>query len=114
MDLGLAGQVALVTGSSRGIGRGIAARLVEEGAHVVLCARGAEALERAVGRVRGPGSRDIGVVADVTRPEGADAAVALAVEHLGGPDVVVNNVGGFGARIRSRRMARPICRLRST
>ena len=97
MDLGLTGKVALVTGSSRGIGRGIATRLVEEGADVVFSARGAEALDTAVRDATGPG-RAHGVVADVTSPEGAAAVVAAAVETFGGLDVVVNNVGGSGAR----------------
>ena len=96
MDLGLTGKVALVTGSSRGIGRGIAGRLVEEGADVVFCARGAEALDEAVGAARGPG-RAHGVVADVTTPEGARAVVAAAADAFGGLDIVVNNVGGSGA-----------------
>ena len=97
MDLGLTGKVALVTGSSRGIGRGIATRLTEEGADVVFCARGEEALEEAVAATAGPG-RAHGVVADVTtsteRPRSSEAAVAT----FGGLDVVVANVGGSGAR----------------
>ena len=97
MDLGLAGKVALVTGSSRGIGRGIAARLVDEGADVVFCARGDEALDEAVRAATGPG-RAHGVVADVTLPDGAAAVVDAAVEVFGGLDIVVNNVGGSGAR----------------
>ena len=96
MDLGLAGKVALVTGSSRGIGRGIATRLVEEGAHVVFCARGAEALEDAVGTASGPGSAHA-VVADVSTEVGATSVVAAAVSTFGGLDIVVNNVGGSGA-----------------
>jgi len=97
VDLGLNGKVALVTGSSRGIGRGIATRLVEEGADVVFCARGADVLEEAVSSASGPG-RACGIVSDVTTADGAAAVVAGAVEAFGGLDVVVNNVGGSGAR----------------
>lgn len=97
MDLGLDGKVALVTGSSRGIGRGIATRLVEEGADVVFSARGADALEEAVAAAPGPG-RAHGVVADVATPEGAQAVVDAASDVFGGLDIVVSNVGGSGAR----------------
>jgi 3-oxoacyl-[acyl-carrier protein] reductase len=97
MDLQLAGKVALVTGSSRGIGRGIATRLVDEGADVVLCARGGDALDEAVGSMSGPG-RAHGVVADVATAEGARIVVDAAVDAFGGLDILVNNVGGSGAR----------------
>lgn len=97
MDLGLAGKVALVTGSSRGIGRGIATRLVEEGADVVFCARGEETLGEAIRSAHGPG-RAHGVVADVTSATGAVEVVDAALDTFGGLDIVVNNVGGSGAR----------------
>jgi 3-oxoacyl-[acyl-carrier protein] reductase len=96
VDLGLAGKVALVTGSSRGIGRATATRLVEEGADVVFCARGEEALDAAVAAAPGPG-RAQGVVADVSTEDGAAAVVAAAVSEFGALDIVVNNVGGSGA-----------------
>jgi 3-oxoacyl-[acyl-carrier protein] reductase len=96
VHLGLAGKVALVTGSSRGIGRAIATRLVEEGADVVLCARGAEALAEAVAAAPGPG-RSHGVVADVSTEAGAASVVDAADAVFGGVDIVVNNVGGSGA-----------------
>ncbi len=97
MDLGLSGKVAIVTGSSRGIGRGIATRLVEEGADVLFCARGAQALEEAVAGAGGPGGAR-GVVADLSAPEGAAAVVDGAISAFGGLDIVVANVGGSGAR----------------
>lgn len=96
MDLQLAGRVAIVTGSSRGIGRGIAAKLGEEGADVVYCARGEDALDDAVAEAPGPG-RAHGVVADVSTTDGAAAVVNTAQERFGGVDIVVNNVGGSGA-----------------
>jgi 3-oxoacyl-[acyl-carrier protein] reductase len=97
VDLGLRGKVAVVTGSSRGIGRGIATRLVEEGADVVFCARGSDVLQDAVTAAPGPGQAHA-VVADVTTPDGAAAVVDGAVAAFGGLDIVVNNVGGSGAR----------------
>ena len=64
---------------------------------VVLCARGAADLDTSVRAIAGPG-RALGVVVDVTTPHGAAAVVEAAVEEFGGLDIVVNNVGGSGAR----------------
>ncbi len=97
MDLRLGGKVAIVTGSSRGIGRGIAHRLSEEGADVILCARGEEQLAVAVAEAPGPG-RTHGVVVDLGGREGAATVVEAAIERFGGVDIVVANVGASGAK----------------
>jgi 3-oxoacyl-[acyl-carrier protein] reductase len=110
MDLGLAGKVALVTGSSRGIGRAIALALAAEGVSVVLAARGAEDLDDAVGEASKLGVAR-GVVVDVTDANGARDAVAAASEHFGGLDIVVNNVGGAGARSLAETDAADLARV---
>lgn len=96
MDLELSGKAALVTGSSRGIGRAIAAALAREGVRVCLSARGAEALEQAAAELRASGAEVTTVVGDVATPEGAAAAVDAAVGAFGALDILVNNVGGSG------------------
>ena len=94
MDLGLTGARALVTGASRGIGRAIATRLVEEGAQVVGVARGIEALEAWAAPL--PGAH--AVAADLETKEGCEHALRATIDTLGGLDVLVHNMGGSGAR----------------
>ncbi len=96
MDLELRGKVALVTGSSRGLGYASARALSAEGAHVVLCARGAERLAAAAREVSEVASADAQVFAvtgDVSTADGSAAVMSAAVERFGGLDVLVNNVG---------------------
>jgi 3-oxoacyl-[acyl-carrier protein] reductase len=94
MDLGLKGKWALVGGASKGLGFGCAQALAREGVHVVMVARGAEALHAAAAQLRPFGSTILTVAADITTPEGRDAIWSVA----GGPgknfDIVVTNAGG--------------------
>ena len=96
MDLGLTGKTAIVTGGSRGLGFAAAQALIGEGANVVVCARGAEALGRATAALQKAavsGARASQVVADVSTEAGVKAVVDTAVREFGGIDVLVNNVG---------------------
>lgn len=95
MDLGIAGRWALVCGASKGLGWGCAQALAREGVHLVMAARGAEALEQAAAVLRADtGVQVLTVAADVTTPEGRQALFAVP----GGPgrafDIVVTNAGG--------------------
>lgn len=95
MDLGLRGRTALVAASSRGLGRAIAAELAAEGARVVMCARGADALEAARADIARASGADVrAVAADVSTMEGVQRAVGSALEAFGGVDILVTNAGG--------------------
>ncbi len=94
MDLGLKDKVAIVTGSSRGIGRAIALGLVEEGCRVTLTARHEEELRQAAEEVRSRGVEALPIQADVTQPEGVRQVVQETMGAFGRIDILVNNVGG--------------------
>ncbi|MEJ7929224.1 SDR family oxidoreductase [Ramlibacter sp. AN1015] len=95
MDLGIKGRWALVCGASKGLGLGCARALAREGVHVVMVARGAEALEEAAQALREDaklpaGTEVLTVAADITTPEGRAAAFAARADY----DIVVTNAGG--------------------
>jgi 3-oxoacyl-[acyl-carrier protein] reductase len=94
MDLGIAGKVALVTASSKGLGRASAIALAQEGCKVVICARGEEALADTTADIEETGADVLAIVDDVTEPDAPARLVASTVEHFGGIDIVVGNAGG--------------------
>jgi len=100
MNLHLTDKVALVTGSSRGLGLASAQALAAEGARVCLCARGAEGLTGAAAEVRRVSSADrvISVAADLASDSGIRAVIERTLDAFGGIDILVNNIGlGRGA-----------------
>jgi NAD(P)-dependent dehydrogenase (short-subunit alcohol dehydrogenase family) len=92
-DFSLKGQVAIVTGGSRGIGRSIAIALAENGADVALAARKPDALAEAVAAVAKTGRRAIAVPTNVRRIEELKQLVDETERQLGRVDILVNNAG---------------------
>ncbi|MEM8577706.1 MAG: SDR family oxidoreductase [Pseudomonadota bacterium] len=90
MDLGIAGKRALVCASSKGLGRGCALALGQAGVHLVLNARGAEALEATAAEARALGLEVTAVAADITTEDGR----AEVLEAAGTLDILVTNAGG--------------------
>lgn len=94
MDLGLDGKVAIITGGSKGIGRAAALRMIEEGASVLACARGKEALEETAAAARRlEGGRFAVCQADLMNPESIKAVVERCLSEFGRTDILVNNAG---------------------
>jgi gluconate 5-dehydrogenase len=89
----LAGKVAIVTGSGRGIGRAIALALAEAGADVVLTSRTREEIENVASEVRKLNRRALPIVADVSQAQSATNLVEQTVKALGTLDILVNNAG---------------------
>ena len=91
MDLGIRGKTALVCAASKGLGKGCAQALAREGVHLVITARGAEALEATAEELRRDFRVNVKTVAgDITTPQGREAALKAAPA----PDILVNNAGG--------------------
>lgn len=95
MDLGLNDKVALVTAASSGLGKAVALRLAQEGAHVSICARGKDQLNRTASEIKAwTDKQAIPIQADVSDPKAADTLINTTIERLGGLDILVINAGG--------------------
>ena len=97
----LRGKRALVTGSSRSIGRAIAILLAQEGARVAVNARGADAagqraIDEVVEEIRALGGDAVGIAGAVDQPDSAGRLVERCVEAFGGIDILINNAGIYG------------------
>jgi NAD(P)-dependent dehydrogenase (short-subunit alcohol dehydrogenase family) len=91
VDLQLTGKRAVVTGGSQGIGRSVAATLLDEGADVALVSRTATTLDRAAAELGGRPGRVVAIAADTTDDESVRRMADRAAELLGGVDILVNS-----------------------
>jgi 3-oxoacyl-[acyl-carrier protein] reductase len=95
VDLGIRGKVALVAASSKGLGRAVAEELAAEGAHLVICARGKDVLDKTAESIRQKtGVKVVAVAADVSNPSDAARVAKAAFDELGKVDILVTNSGG--------------------
>ncbi len=92
----LKGQVSIVTGGGRGIGRAIARRFAAEGAAVLVSARSTKEIDAVAGEIRASGGRAAAVTADVAREDDCARIVQAAQQQFGRIDILVNNAGIFG------------------
>lgn len=98
MELGLNGKVAIITGSSKGIGLHTALQLVKEGASVTICARGKEQLEEAAKFIKNETGKEVLTVsADITNEQECKNLIQETIEHYGKLDILVNNAGTSSA-----------------
>ncbi len=97
MKIDLSNKTALVTGGSKGIGKGAAQALSEAGAQVFICARDLTDLEETVAEISEKTGNSVKAVqADIVRQDDVDSMMETIKAHSGGVDILVNNVGGIG------------------
>ena len=89
----LSGKVAVVTGGSKGIGKGIALRLADAGASVVIVARKMEDANQTVEEIKRSGGKGKAIQADVSAAANADKVIQFAIKEFGDIDILVNNAG---------------------
>lgn len=89
----LDGKTAIITGASYGMGRSMAELFAEEGANVVITARGKEKLDEVVESIRKKGGKAIGVVADVCSTEDTKHVMEETLKEFGDLDILINNAG---------------------
>jgi len=95
LDLGLKNRVAIVTGSSRGIGKAIAYGLAEEGANITICARNEDKLREVAEEIESStGTKVLPVQVDLNNKENIESLVEMTVKKFGRLDILVNNTGG--------------------
>ncbi len=94
MDLGISGRTALVLGASGGLGSAIAARLADEGAHVAVAGRSADALAATATRVEAAGVQALPLEWDLGDLDRMESVVTEIERTLGPVDILVNNTGG--------------------
>jgi NAD(P)-dependent dehydrogenase (short-subunit alcohol dehydrogenase family) len=92
----LAGKVAIVTGASRGIGKGIALGFAQESSDVVMCSRHLPDVERVAEEARASGARTLAVKCDVSKEEDVNEMVRKTIEEFGKVDILVNNAARVG------------------
>ena len=97
MDLELTGKVALITGSTKGIGRAVAERLAAEGCHLGICARNQTEVDQAISELSGKGVKVVGDAVDVASADSMGNWVEHCASELGGIDIFVSNVSAGGA-----------------
>ncbi|HKU97267.1 MAG TPA: SDR family oxidoreductase [Vineibacter sp.] len=95
MDLNLKGMKALVTGSTKGIGRAIAGLFASEGCNVAICGRGAESVDQSLRDLSGKGIKAYGQAVDVADPAALKAWVEGSAKALDGIDILVCNVSAL-------------------
>ena len=92
----LEGKIAIVTGASKGIGKAIAEKLADEGAHVYVADIDAKGASKAAEEIRKSGHGADGVAVDIAKKESVDAMVSHIIGKSGKIDILVNNAGVFG------------------